>query len=681
MTQKFEDVFRLSFAVGPVQTFVSQSRRTRDLWSGSWLLSFLSETALAKAEQTGGHAIIPYRHEHERCRLTSSRSAIGGIPNRFEVSFGNQQLAERTGHECVATFRHSWETIANCIFEKYFHNDVLEKGSQTKSIWDRQISDFWQLSWIVSKTPGPRKLAGLPLSERKHFRNVPASNEPGTKCSMVTSLQELSGWYGRGNWTKQSEFWRQLGGKLSGLDLGDREMLSAVGFVKRMFPEVVDLCLRRFSNALPDGTRFETISPEGDQDALRHQARWPSLAFLAALPWMQDVNANPDTAGEAKRITAKAIRKSHRDENGYWESEEIPKNDFGLGDWARIDAPVWFTSGLNANSPGLPENRLSELKNIQIRLHSLAGSKPVPSYALLLADGDSMGNLLGVMDDPTRLSECLGRFSTGVSKIICPENRNGRVVYAGGDDVFALLSAETALAAADQLRHAYADAFVDQGVDLQATLSVAIVYAHWRYPLKQVIRFAHQLLDDVAKDQTGRDSLAVAVLQGGGLRSIWSAPWNVIRGKRDGCVSFDSLINRFATADDELSQSESAAINSSFLYSLRKQYSALMPNASDLPGKYQSVAEATKGSVDAINLLQSIAHSEYRRRLTPSGRLSNHREATEKYINELMTLCHPWQRDNEGASHSDSNKFSFDGWKIARYLKQVKEKQVVDHEC
>ena len=36
----------LHFTLGPVQGFVSQARRTRDLWAGSFLLSYLSGHAM-----------------------------------------------------------------------------------------------------------------------------------------------------------------------------------------------------------------------------------------------------------------------------------------------------------------------------------------------------------------------------------------------------------------------------------------------------------------------------------------------------------------------------------------------------------------------------------------------------------------------------------------------------------
>ena len=47
----------LLLALGPVQSFISAARRSRDLWSGSWLLSEISKAA-AKALQDGGALLI-----------------------------------------------------------------------------------------------------------------------------------------------------------------------------------------------------------------------------------------------------------------------------------------------------------------------------------------------------------------------------------------------------------------------------------------------------------------------------------------------------------------------------------------------------------------------------------------------------------------------------------------------
>lgn len=39
----------LHFMIGPVQEFISQARRTRDFWAGSFLLSWLSGVAVREA--------------------------------------------------------------------------------------------------------------------------------------------------------------------------------------------------------------------------------------------------------------------------------------------------------------------------------------------------------------------------------------------------------------------------------------------------------------------------------------------------------------------------------------------------------------------------------------------------------------------------------------------------------
>ena len=47
------------FTLGPVQSFVAQARRTRDLWAGSFLLSWLSGQAMKSILEQGGQIIFP----------------------------------------------------------------------------------------------------------------------------------------------------------------------------------------------------------------------------------------------------------------------------------------------------------------------------------------------------------------------------------------------------------------------------------------------------------------------------------------------------------------------------------------------------------------------------------------------------------------------------------------------
>ena len=125
------------------------------------------------------------------------------------------------------------------------------------------------------------------------------------------------------------------------------------------------------------------------------------------------------------------------------------------------------------------------------------------------------------------VSTALRAFTGSVPKVV--ERHGGVTVYAGGDDVLAMLPIPRALACAQALSDAYRSAFADAAANTAAkdgaTLSAAAVFAHIRLPLNHVLVEAHRLLDDVAKDGNGRDSLAAAVLKPGGPYCQWATTW------------------------------------------------------------------------------------------------------------------------------------------------------------
>lgn len=111
---------------------------------------------------------------------------------------------------------------------------------------------------------------------------------------------------------------------------------------------------------------------------------------------------------------------------------------------------------------------------------------------------------------------------------------DGFLVYAGGDDVLALVCLDKAVELALLLRNFYAQCFAEQNKtlpkDKQVTtsLSGAIEFCHIKTPLTFVLGDAHSLLDDIAKEKTGRDALAVRVWKPGGLHLEWSQPWQYL---------------------------------------------------------------------------------------------------------------------------------------------------------
>ena len=139
--------------------------------------------------------------------------------------------------------------------------------------------------------------------------------------------------------------------------------------------------------------------------------------------------------------------------------------------------------------------------------------------ALLLADGDRLGRLVGELGGEA-VGTALSSFTADVPGIVV--NHGGVTVYAGGDDVLAMLPVEGALDCARELADSYRTSFAGEA---GATLSAAVVFAQARVPLGNVIAEAHRLLDEVAKEGNGRNSVAMGVLKGSGRHCQWVSSW------------------------------------------------------------------------------------------------------------------------------------------------------------
>lgn len=649
--------FHLSFSIGPVQGFVAQARRTRDLWCGSWMLSWLAESALVAIEDEfkdqfdsgEAQAIIPHRGE-TRGQLTSIENATGGVPNRFEIAFATKDDAARAGGIAKEAFIQAWLKAAAGVWT-LIENHV-DQGNDTKAIWDRQVATFWELSWIVAESSPGQPTIGRAAAARKLFRNVAVTAELGIKCSLMPELQELSGHMLA---PKQTRFWDSIrrAPNVQELDIRDKERLSAIALIKRLFPRVDDKVV---------GKSLQ-------------QKHWPSTAFLAALPWLQEV----DQHTPAKKLATEFIAVSEATKVGT--SEYYAARDSRLS-WAALDGSAWFTDAIDNNEWGIDPAQQTDLKQKLRELYQALGKscssesrRPVPFYALLLMDGDSMGKLLESLGSATELSRCLGKFTNGVDEVV--KRALGRTVYAGGDDVLALLPATKALKVANTLAGRYQKAFreaLDNKV-ATATISAGIVYAHWKQPLRQILEQAHRLLDDVAKRNTGRDSLAIGIMKGSGLNAQWSAPWEKVRALEMIDDDQNSIIHRFCDTERN-AESDTLNFNASFTYHLRDQFSRLLGEALDRPGSFGRLQIDQRDLPDGTNMLLALANAEYRRRLPNKARAERKPAETADLLRPLIEISQRMKR-NEPV---DPDQIGFDAWRVARFLKQVHDGEVQGRE-
>ncbi len=580
---------RLSFTIGPVQSFVGQARRTRDLWSGSWLLSFLAETAFVEAGKSATQAIIPHRENIQGAEITAFKSAIGGMPNRFELEYDSEEDAQNAALSARDAFYESWNKIAAGVFEEYVEH-ASGLGKHTEDIWKRQIGHFWEISWVIAPLGENEKTLGLLTAARKNIRNTKSQPEGGVKCSLMGNLQELSGY---SNTSAQNKFWKKLVERTGTHDFRRRkkgvakvvviERLSAIALIKRLYPNIL-------KSVYPQ-IMFEPTSP------------WPSTSFLAQVPSLR-INASE------KNLDELIEKEGHSDE----------------------------------------DNRARE--------------KEDAFYALLVMDGDSMGKLISSMDgDTSGISKSLNDFAEGVDTIVV--KHFGKTVYAGGDDVVALLPTNTVLDASEELAALYSKCFDNP----RATLSGAVVFAFHKHPLRQVVKMGHHLLDNIAKARTGRDAIAVGIIQGSGLQAVWSVPWRVYRGE-EGNSKVSDITQMFGKGEGKF--------GASYLYMLRDRFNTLFETPLEEPGSFRKI-----DFEDGENLLFDLAHAEHRRRKKGGTKMET--DETRKEVEPIFELTKRWTRsekkDTKGKTKyeeifdikPDPSTFGFDGWRVARFLKSLED--------
>ncbi|WP_231889439.1 type III-B CRISPR-associated protein Cas10/Cmr2 [Tistrella mobilis] len=579
-------------SIGPVQGFVAQARRTRDLWAGSFLLSWLTGKAMAAVTAAGGRILVPaVDRDPLFLAITGVPSGlaaapfIGSLPNQFSAD-----LPEGVDPAiCRKAVQDAWCGLGQAVRDTFVTDAVATaaKGGRPAldALWDRQMAGFWEVIWVAGPQLPPAE-TGHWLAMRKnwraHLRSGPTGADGGDNCLLMGDWPELSGWLRsvRSERAKQDAFWaalrravREKPTDVDTLELAEGERLSAIALVKRLFPVLPEPVLKRAIGWVPGGSR----------DRLRS---WPSTRYMAALPWMQRLQA--DQAG-------KALARTYADEigretelAGYRVAERHASRHLGLPEQAgfmALDGNLFFDAAL-ANPR---EFKVSDVtrKKLRTRLAKLIDEggigAPSPYYAVLLMDGDNVGALIrsaGV--DP--VTALFSGFTAQVDTRV--RAARGATIYAGGDDVMALLPLPDAIACARDLQRAYRDAAHKAAAAsglaptaaaafvAAATISAGIVFAEAAVPLRLVLERARTLLKDLAKTANGRNSLALAILKPGGKDREWVSAW-------DG-PAVDALVRMV----DGMVNPREVRVSSGFIHALAGPFGTMLAGlhaADDLP--------------------------------------------------------------------------------------------------
>jgi CRISPR-associated protein Cmr2 len=461
----------LLVTIGPVQEFIAQARRTRDLWYGSHVLSELARAGARALVEEGAELVLPALGagdpELAPCEgfLRADGKAPAAIPNKLlaELPEGLDpaELARRV-REAVFT---RWRGIASGV--KARCTALLAEDADP--VWDEQIESFVEFcaSWApldgdyaevrrkLERTIAGRKML-REFARWQHDRaGAPKSSLDGARVSILANVR--------------------ANGLVKKYRLGRGEQLDAVGLVKRaggepeQFVPLVNVALARWIEVAAE------VAPE-ELGRLRDRARELALPRVsrADLAWTK---AFPFDAGVLIE--------------------------------SRV-APTFEELFVAGDAQAFVRHELRPLyRKVQ---------EPSPYVACLVADGDKMGERLDKLPNPDAhrdFSRKLAGFAAEVRTIVEQEHR-GSLVYSGGDDVLAFLPVVDAVSCADRLRRRFAEL-------VGGTLSVGIGIGHVMEGMGELLELG-RAAERLAKTQ--RNALALIQDKRSGGTRQWKASWD-----------------------------------------------------------------------------------------------------------------------------------------------------------
>jgi CRISPR-associated protein Cmr2 len=216
------------FAIGPVQAFIAQARRTQDLYMGSRMLSALAAAGVkAAAKSAGFKAIFPAPSNGADTFTAQELEKLEGVPHRFAF-LSNAPLPTELAKTIEDAIRERWK-------EQFAHKvrDWLKReigGGKWQEIFEAQAYDWLEFYWVAlpyreSEHADVYKRANAALAQRKYARHFPQIEGEGDKCTLTGIQAALP---------LSDEQRAKLSRRVSNIVIRPNERLGALATIKRL---------------------------------------------------------------------------------------------------------------------------------------------------------------------------------------------------------------------------------------------------------------------------------------------------------------------------------------------------------------------------------------------------------------------------------------------------------------
>ncbi len=512
----------LIFTFSPVQGFIEKSRKLRDLFASSYILSFLTEKLVEFVEKSGcGEVIYPQPFKE-------TEEALANYPNRLVVKV--KEDCEGFGEELKKEFEKTWEELVFGVigllnlperarlqmemqtrnyFNVFYHlQDFVDKEGWLKELHINNIQNIPQADSYgytydlaekylgVKKTLRPYK-ALMYLDKDKDGKYPHGCTLCGERPALAVDWKDLRK-------TKPAKAY-----------LEENEKLCGVCLTKRFAPRVLK-----------------------DQ----YEINVPTFNTVRDYAW-----ASFKEKLKKKKITLphevlELVSSIKGSEEYYHEPWKVEADLLDPEDVYRL-----YKETKDKEYLELYEELVEFYRREKIKL-------PSNSYfALLMADGDNMGQWLGLQSElrKEKLSEDFHKqFSRSLSKFahsMYEESKSYdlclKLIYAGGDDLLAIAHPSVMIQFAKEASNKFKNVVDKDLAKKEPTISAGIVIGHEKENLRFLLEQVREAEKQAKKE--GRNRLCIRVITRG------SSPVSVVLQWQEVSI-LNNLIKDFR--EDKISQ-------------------------------------------------------------------------------------------------------------------------------
>jgi CRISPR-associated protein Cmr2 len=587
-----DDIGMMVFSITPVQSFISKARKLRDLWTGSIILSWLAFEGIRWVSENLGpdHVLYPslidqplmneYLKNQWRMddiKTFDNSKDIASFPNKF-LFLVPQSQAEDIG--CLIKEHITQEWIKLCDNGENLIKDILKNETNKKHIHS-------MFDWASVKM-----LSGEADSKKEMMKFLP-DNFYLNQSGLLDIFNEI---------IKDEKYYDKSG----------KGVFYSVTHSMVQSVLAASKTIKTSSRAEENGEKchlcgeFEVLHLEANSASMKageYKKKTRQFWDNFKKAWQRAADFKTDseklcTICLMKRVLYRIFEKS-QSQNSY---KHVLYHMFHRNDYFPSTTEISLFNYFKRHGIKDQKEKQKLAQNLHGNIADILGKcrDKEPSdkdkyYAILMMDGDNIGKLVNgstlastwqsvlhpdiyqrlqkksfdpkyknnwdiiFKKYPRRLltpsihaaiSESLGDFAIyGVASIV--KNNHGRLIYAGGDDVCAVLPVDTVMKAARQIQQYYNSAFqmisldngaitpvsgiwqiekgklsINLGMGENISISAGILLCHHKENLSQMISRAHQLLDTQAKENAEKNACAIELKKRSGGSRFFVRKWD-----------------------------------------------------------------------------------------------------------------------------------------------------------